>query len=526
MEGMMERVQAQPAQQRQDALDLIANAPRAPSGSLQPQVQEPQDAAPRTNAAAAPVQQQAASAQAPAQVEPPAGPVGGVVAPDQTAVGEAPATRQAAGVPQSATPAQVGAPTPQAVAPAIAHANPIPAPAQQLAAPPVQAVAQNAGTKQAITHKHGILYYDYQVVVPKAVYYQWNDEWRKPLRDKLRSLSPMTFSNMYMASEREGDPLKPTIVIICKFETDVDNIKLSLRNRKKGFLGFQRDPTGLKSLRKSCEYESVSILVLLDEKMGSKGMLSAQSRGSEVQPGPLLLEIAVSRRGDEAFTGNLLRVMQNPSVFASLGGLVVANGELYGLTVGHVFADLVGRPSEWTYNNNLNRRNAPQEGLIIPEDSDSDLDEEFEGEDKNFARYAQRRNYQLKGFLHSIGWGHDRYVPEYNWYKQGPQRLLNADWGLLTLSTAGIPETSLFSINLTAQGDLLDTIEPQHRLAASYAKDPLNITVCTASGGYVSGSLGQIEADFNLNGHLFEARQIFLKQSLGTLLQGSFLDEP
>ena len=517
----MEQVQVRPVQQRQDAADLIMNAPRAPLGPLQPQVQQTQDAAQGANAATGPVQQPAIPAQAPAQVEPPAGPVGGGVAADQAAAGAPPVARQAAGEPQAAALAQVGGLVPQAVAPGIAHVDPVPTQTQQVAAPPVQAVAQTVGTKQAITHKHGTLYYDYQVEVPKAAYYQWKDQWKKPLKDKLRSLSLMTFSNIYMAADREGDPLKPTIVIICNSESDVESINLSLKNRKRGYFGL-RDPTGLKSLRKSCESEGVSIMVLLDEKMGSKGMMSPHSWGNEGQPGLIELEISVSHWGANVYSGNLLRVSQNHSLFASLGGLVVANGELYGLTVGHVFADLVGRPRKWPNRSNVNGRSAPQEGLI--EDSDSDLDEEPEGEDEIFAKNAQRRDYKLKGFLHSIGWGRDRYLPggEADWYTQAPQRLLNADWGLSSLTT-GVDETSHLSFNVAAQGDLIDTIEPEHRLAASYGKDPLDVTVCTASGGYVSGSLGQNEGDFNLNGHLFEARQIFLKRSLGMLLQKSFL---
>ena len=524
----MEQVHVRPVQQRQDAAALIMNAPQAPLGPLQPQLQEPQDAAHGANAAAGPVQQPAIPTQAPAQVEPPAGPVGGIVAADQAGAGAPPVVRQAAGEPQAAVPAQVGDPVPQVVAPGIAHVDPVPAQTQQVAAPPVQAVAQTVGTKQAITHKHGTLYYDCRVVVPKAAYYQWRDQWKRPLKEKLRSLSLMTFSSILMASEREGDPLKPIIVITCRSESDLDNIKSSLHNRKSGFFG-KRDPTGLKSLRKSCKDEGVNILVLLDEKMGSKGLISALSLDNEGQRGLLELEISVAQSEASRQSGNLLRVSQNHSLFASLGGLVAANGELYGLTVGHIFADVVGRPSKWTNRSDVKGRTAPQEGPIVAEDSGSDEDEEYAGEleDEILANDVRTRKYQLRGFLHSIGWGQDRYVPntQADWYKRGPQRLLNADWGLLSLTT-GIAETPWLLFNSTAQGDLIDSIEPEHRLAASHAKDPVDITVCTASGGYVRGSLGQNEGDFNLNGHLFEARQIFLKRSLGMPSQKSFLHKP
>ena len=169
-------------------------------------------------------------------------------------------------------------------------------------------------------HRKGKLYINPLAPMPVEIKTKWEQELRPRLTEELRRLNlDYGCADLFIAG-RKQDQLAPTIAILC---TSLDN-KRNIAKR-------------LKASKLSAEFESVDVRVeiLVDLNFGLKGSLDFLFSDPEFPIEVLLPET------EHCFNGLLIRAKESSNqstVCATLGGLILIDEKLYGLTVGHTFA--------------------------------------------------------------------------------------------------------------------------------------------------------------------------------------------
>ncbi|MCJ1263556.1 hypothetical protein MMC22_003426 [Lobaria immixta] len=169
-------------------------------------------------------------------------------------------------------------------------------------------------------HQKGKLYINPMAPMPVEIKTKWEQELRPRLTEELRRLNlDYGCADLFIAGRKQNQ-LAPTIAILC---TSLEN-KRNIAKR-------------LKASKLSAEFESVDVRVeiLVDLNFGLKGSLDFLFLDPEF---PIEVQLPET---EHCFNGLLIRAKESSNqstVCATLGGLIMIDEKLYGLTVGHTFA--------------------------------------------------------------------------------------------------------------------------------------------------------------------------------------------
>ncbi|MCJ1309292.1 hypothetical protein MMC25_002951 [Agyrium rufum] len=190
-------------------------------------------------------------------------------------------------------------------------------------AAPVQAVL---GSIQRYPPSNPQIYLQAGTNVPLAVTRQWNDELRERLYNILGKENLTWYPNICMAGKGRTR-IEPTLVVVCTKQEGCDLVWAKLKPSRL-HVGERR-----RSYTKKLEKAGIALRVILDPRMGTLG--------STDELGNMDLEIELAWDA-EAFSvvGQSIRSIKHPDVSATLSTLLLIDGELYALSVGHPFVGL------------------------------------------------------------------------------------------------------------------------------------------------------------------------------------------
>ena len=329
--------------------------------------------------------------------------------------------------------------------------------------PPLRAEAAPAVEGlRTCTHQKGKSYIHSTASVPIEIQMKWEQEFNPRLNEEFRRLNLNCVSANLFIAGRQQDQLVPTIAILSSSSSDKKKIRKSLRYSK---------------LTTDLARADVRLEVLVDSGLGAKGLLGSMSFDSEylvegLVPGAL-----------PSFHGVLIRPVKEQAsdfVCATLGGIVAINETLYGLTVGHAFAqgfkkimlnDGLEEPmDEQQTSHSVNESASEGDGESIS-DGDSSIWSEYEvsfdspshplqysdqdirtrsNQNQHDHSQSDEQVYHRLGSLDALAWADDRFMPKhkmegsmYASLYQFQKRCSTSDWALMTVDPALIPNFQL-----------------------------------------------------------------------------------
>ena len=288
---------------------------------------------------------------------------------------------------------------------------------------------------------------------------QWENGLRKRLDNKLNILHSTWTSSLSMATSVSRGKLTPTLIIACTSSEDRRKIRHELNDG-----GFRH-----MSLKKRFRKAGIDILIVLDCATGLTGLDTLQSAPplAALTSSGLELEID-SRDSSQPLHGRQIRLVGQPSAYATFGGLIKIENKLYGLTVGHPFAPHIGKefevstfhppPNEFankgsgldsssdsdseseTFEDST--RSSIWSNVQVPQDTASDPDLDLGTASSDHDRIPLNPvtpvTYHQLGRITALGWQHSRYHLFTSNYTPTQPRLEDlpsaSDWALIELS--------------------------------------------------------------------------------------------
>ena len=378
-------------------------------------------------------------------------------------------------------------------------------------------------------HQNGVLYISTTAPMRADAKIRWEVEFKPRLDSDLRRLNLNYLATDLFTAGRRHDQLEPTVTLLT---TSLDEEKTIRRHLKSS------------RIYKDLANANIKLEILIDPNFGLKSLLSITNTN-------VLIEGRISEKAVHHPSGIPIRVAGDStltSAVATLGGFVVVNERLYGLTIGHAFAhkfrtDVTIEGFKDAHEGREHDALASTDYAISDGDSkigsahDVAVDPMEKSDKKSKAaqdipqdtEVSNRDNqiYQRLGTIDAIAWADGRYKPKYGSFmslrKSTVSELPNSDWALIAINRTFSALHKLMDqcfynstfIDGLEEENLAQDDSIESSIATVSHMDVTQVEVFGGRSGALTGTINKCTSSLIVDTQLFNVRQITLSKPLG-----------